>query len=28
MATEQELVGAVKVKDGVFVGDEFAAQVK
>ena len=23
---EMELVGAIKVKDGLFVGDEFAAQ--
>ena len=27
MATEQDLVGAIKVKDGLFIGDEFAAQV-
>jgi len=24
---EGEVVGAIKIKDGLFVGDEFAAQV-
>jgi len=24
---EPEVVGAIKVKDGLFIGDEFAAQV-
>ena len=24
---EMELVGAIKIKDGLFLGDEFAAQV-
>lgn len=27
MATDQDLIGAIKIKDGLFVGDEFAAQV-
>ncbi len=24
---DQEVVGAIKIKDGLFIGDEFAAQV-
>lgn len=24
---EGEIVGAIKIKDGLFIGDEFAAQV-
>ncbi len=24
---ENEIVGAIKIKDGLFMGDEFAAQV-
>ena len=27
MATDQDAVGAIKIKDGLFIGDEFAAQV-
>jgi len=27
MTTDQDFVGAIKIKDGLFVGDEFAAQV-
>jgi len=27
MTEGDELVGAVKIKDGLFLGDEFAAQV-
>jgi hypothetical protein len=27
MTTEQNPIGAIKIKDGLFVGDEFAAQV-
>ena len=27
MAMESEIVGAIKIKDGLFIGDEFAAQV-
>lgn len=27
MATDQDIIGAIKIKDGLFVGDEFAAQV-
>jgi len=26
MAMETEVVGAIKIKDGLFIGDEFAAQ--
>lgn len=28
MTTDQEAVGAIKIKDGLFIGDEFAAQVE
>ena len=28
MSTDQEMVGAIKIKDGLFVGDEFSAQLK
>jgi hypothetical protein len=27
MQMDQEVVGAIKIKDGLFIGDEFAAQV-
>jgi len=27
MSTDQEIVGAIKIRDGLFAGDEFAAQV-
>ena len=27
MIDEDDLVGAIKIKDGLFIGDEFAAQV-
>lgn len=27
MNMESEIVGAIKIKDGLFIGDEFAAQV-
>lgn len=26
--SENDILGAVKVKDGLFIGDEFAAQVR
>ena len=25
---EEDMIGAIKIKDGLFIGDEFAAQVK
>ena len=25
---EEDMMGAIKIKDGLFIGDEFAAQVK
>lgn len=25
---EEDIIGAIKVKDGLFIGDEFAAQVR
>jgi len=25
---EEEMIGAIKIKDGLFIGDEFAAQVR
>ncbi len=28
MTMEPEIVGAIKIKDGIFIGDEFAAQVE
>lgn len=24
----EDMIGAIKIKDGLFIGDEFAAQVK
>lgn len=24
---EEDIIGAIKIKDGLFIGDEFAAQV-
>jgi hypothetical protein len=24
---EEDMIGAIKIKDGLFIGDEFAAQV-
>jgi hypothetical protein len=27
MTAEEEAMGAVKIKDGLFIGDQFAAQV-
>jgi len=28
MAMPEDMIGAIKIKDGLFVGDEFAAQVR
>lgn len=25
---EEDIIGAIKIKDGLFIGDEFAAQVR
>lgn len=25
---EDDIIGAIKIKDGLFIGDEFAAQVR
>jgi hypothetical protein len=25
---EEDMIGAIKIKDGLFIGDEFAAQVR
>jgi hypothetical protein len=25
--SEEDMIGAIKIKDGLFIGDEFAAQV-
>jgi hypothetical protein len=27
MAIPDDMIGAIKIKDGIFIGDEFAAQV-
>lgn len=27
MAMPEDMIGAIKIKDGLFIGDEFAAQV-
>jgi hypothetical protein len=27
MMMPQDMIGAIKIKDGLFIGDEFAAQV-
>lgn len=27
MALPEDMIGAIKIKDGLFIGDEFAAQV-
>jgi hypothetical protein len=28
MAMPDDMIGAIKIKDGLFIGDEFAAQVR
>lgn len=28
MGLPDDMIGAIKIKDGLFIGDEFAAQVK
>ncbi len=28
MPMDDDMIGAIKIKDGLFIGDEFAAQVK
>lgn len=28
MHMPEDMIGAIKIKDGLFIGDEFAAQVK
>ena len=28
MVLPEDMIGAIKIKDGLFIGDEFAAQVR